>query len=171
VVVEVGDHAVAGGGAGFTTEVAEVATIRSELRSASTPRLLVVPGSARSSVRTPDQDLSVLAFRWPGAVIVRREPGCGGGGLIGVNDDDRVVERAGRRRRSRITTILLLIGAVASLVANIMERHDRQELERQRSYQQCLERYRYPGMDDQEAEDWCNSPLLRRLGRTDTSEH
>jgi hypothetical protein len=81
-----------------------------------------------------------------------------------VSDDDPLAERAGRR--PRITSVLLLAAAVASLVAGIIQRHDRQEQDRQRAYQQCLERYRYPGMNDGHvAQEACKSPFLQGPGR------
>jgi hypothetical protein len=77
-----------------------------------------------------------------------------------VANDDPLAERGGRR--PCITRVLLLIAAVVSLVANIIATHDRHEQDRQRAYQQCLEHYRYPGMDDSHmAQEVCKSPFLR----------
>jgi hypothetical protein len=88
------------------------------------------------------------------------KPGCQGGRLIGVHDDDPVAERTGCRRR--IIQVLLLIAAVTSLVANIIQMHDRQKQDQQRAYQQCLERYRYPGMNDSPvAQEVCKSPFMQ----------
>lgn len=81
-----------------------------------------------------------------------------------MNDDDPPAEHAGRRRR--ITRVFLLIAAVALLVNGIIQMHDRQEQERQRAYQQCLERYRYPGMDDSHvAQEVCKSSFLQGPGQ------